>query len=369
MNLRSIIEIVLPMVVLFIASQIAHSDGVKGRFATPQCAHDQLAPAIGEMASCEIENWHNYVEKSLKNFKDQLDGGKTFDLKTECELHNELLLKEGKECPVNFAESCLPDYISQFVGELYDALHLDCNCPNFHKWDNGQWSQMGDSNCKILDQQKVNASFAILFEGCAKDKKCPEKLFTFDKKCEGNKRGEEFMSSVVPCLKENGMPMVIAIMGYFNGVTNLDNISPCTTVGKVLDECFKENTCFSQREMELIRNLAATGYNGGMKSLLQVDEEFGSITEYVNAHNDLTLKWHDNTYTLPEVVDISEPTTKKALDFADHIVQDYKSDVCKPKQKEFERMEQELNGSSTRNVEIFQWILPLALLLGRRYLF
>ena len=69
MNLRSIIEIVLPMVVLFVASQIAQSDGVKGRFATPQCNHDQLAPAIGEMASCETKNWNNYVEKMLKNYK------------------------------------------------------------------------------------------------------------------------------------------------------------------------------------------------------------------------------------------------------------------------------------------------------------
>ena len=121
--------------------------------------------------------------------------------------------------------------------------------------------------------------------------------------------------------------------------------------------------------MDMVRNMAAMGYNRGMKSLLLVDEEFGSITDYVNAHNDLTIKWHDYNFTLPSIINISDPTTKKALDFADHIVQDYKSDVCKGNQEKFERMEVELNGSSTLNVEIFQWILPLAFLLGRRYLF
>jgi len=362
MNLRSIIEIVLPMVVLFIASQIAQSDGVKGRFATPQCTHDQLAPAIGEMASCDTKNWNNYVEKMLKNYKDQADGEKTFDLRTACEITNEVAVKEGKECPVNFAESCLPDYISQFVGEMYDASHMNCDCPDFG-------SSMGDSNCMIFDPQKVYPALTKLQEGCEKDQKCPEKLFTFDKKCEGDKRGEVFMSSVYPCVMKSFQPMMNAMQGYFNGGTNLDNVSPCKTVGEVLDKCFQENECFSQREMELIRNLAATGYNGVMKSLLHVDDEFGSITEYVNAHNDLTLKWHDYEVTLPNMIDVSDPDTKKALDFADHIVQDYKSDVCKGNQEKFERMEVELNGSSTLNVEIFQWILPLAFLLGRRYLF
>merc|ERR1712064_12546 len=133
-------------------------------------------------------------------------------------------------------------------------------------------------------------------------------------------------------------------------------------------------------------NIAAMGYNRGMRSLLLVDEEFGSITDYVNAHNDLTIQWHDYNFTLPSMINISDPTTKKALDFADHIVQDYNSDVCKENQKEFERMERELlnsattsqmnnysttpqMNSSTRNVDIFQWILSLAFLLGRRYLF
>ena len=119
----------------------------------------------------------------------------------------------------------------------------------------------------------------------------------------------------------------------------------------------------------------------------------------MNAHNDLTLKWHDYTHTLPEVVDISDPTTKKILDFADHIAQDYNSDACKENQKEFESRENELrnysptissttlqqlmNSSTTperpktpenqmngsaHNAEIFQRILPLAFLLGRRYL-
>merc|ERR1719414_907875 len=221
----------------------------------------------------------------------------------------------------------------------------------------------------VFDPQKVTATFPKLIEGCEKDPKCPEGLFTVDKPCTEQQMGEAMNASFIPCIMKSFGPMIGAISDYFNGGANLDNVSPCKTVGNALNECFKENDCFSQREMELIRNLAATGYNGGMKSLLLVDEEFGSITKYVDAHNDLTLKWHDYEVTLPNMINVSDPFTKKALDFADHIVQDYNSGVCKKNQKEFERMEVELNGSSTLNVEIFQWILPLAFLLGCRYLF
>ena len=418
------------MVVLLIASQLAQSDGAKGRFATPQCTHDQLALAVGEMSSCETGNWYNYVEKMLKNYKDQADGGKTFNLKTACEIHNQVALKEGKECPVNFTKSCLPDYFSQPVGEIYDAMHFNCDCPtltfdipsfNFDSNDipdnpslnpttlSVQTTQMGDSKCMLLDPKNITATVGNLTEGCNKDPKCPNELFTFDKPCNDSQRGEAMMSSVYPCLMRPFNETKNAIANYFNNGGNLDNVSPCKTLGKVLDECFQENNCFSQQEMDMVRNVAAMGYNRGMKSLLLVDEEFGSITDYVNAHNDLTIKWHDYNFTLPSMIKISDSTTKKALDFADHIVQDYNSDICKENQKEFERMERELLNSTTtpqmnnysttpqminssatpertsqlllnssttpqinssnRNVDIFQWILSLAFLLGSRYLF
>jgi len=423
MNFRSIIEIALPIVVLLIASQLAQSDGAKGRLATPQCSHDQLAPAVGEMSVCETGNWCNYVEKMLKNYKDQADGGKTFNLRTACEIHNQVALKEGKECPVNFTESCLPDYFSTPVGEMYDALYFNCDCPNLNLFSNDMpdnpllnpttlsvlTTQTGDSKCMLIDPKKILSAVGKLNETCNKDPKCPNELFTFDKPCNDTQRGEAMMSSVYPCLMGQLMPMNNSIANYFNNGGNLDNVSPCQTLHKVLDECFQENNCFSQQEMDMVRNMAAMGYNRGMRSLLLVDEKFGSITDYVNAHNDLTIKWHDYNFTLPSMINISDPTTKKALDFADHIVQDYNSDVCKENQKEFERMERELlnsattsqmnnysttpqmnnsstipqrtsqlllnssttpqMNSSTRNVDIFQWILSLAFLLGRRYLF
>jgi len=231
MNFRSIIEIALPIVVLLIASQLAQSDGAKGRLATPQCSHDQLAPAVGEMSVCETGNWCNYVEKMLKNYKDQADGGKTFNLRTACEIHNQVALTEGKECPVNFTQSCLPDNFSQPVGEMYDALLFNCDCPNlnFNLYSNAipdnPWlnpttlsvltTQMGYSKCMLLDQKKITAAVSKLTEACNEDPKCPNELFTFDKPCNVTQRGEAMMSSVYPCLMRPFNETKNAIANYF----------------------------------------------------------------------------------------------------------------------------------------------------------
>merc|ERR1719414_2709135 len=60
-----------------------------------------------------------------------------------------------------------------------------------------------------------------------------------------------------------------------------------------------------------------------MRSLTLVADEFGNLTEFVASHNDLTLQWYDFNFTLPFIVNVSEPSTKKGLDLADYIIKDY----------------------------------------------
>ena len=100
----------------------------------------------------------------------------------------------------------------------------------------------------------------------------------------------------------------------------------------MLDECFKENDCFSQREMEMARNLVAAPYKIGMESLTIITDQwaFGSLVDFVEfLHNDVTWKWNDYTIPyLPISFDPSSPILRQVLNMLDRAVLDYNTEDC-----------------------------------------
>jgi len=333
MNFRSIVEVFLPVAVLLIATQIAKINGRNSeRFGTAQCNHNQLATAVATGSTCETENWLKYVQNMLKNYKDETNGGKTFNLKTSCEITNAIAITEGKECPVNFAKSCLPNYVAPALEAMYDGLILNCSC------------SLKDGSCTIAKMQTVALEVEKLNETCKNDPNCPAELFKFDKECTETQR-EEAVEILLPCFKGPFLQYSQAIEDYFNNVGGLGNVSPCKTIKNVLDQCFVETSCFSQQEMNLIRNLVAMLYHKAMRSLTLVADEFGNLTEFVASHNDLTLQWYDFNFTLPFIVNVSEPSTKKELDLADYIIKDYNANYCLNNQRDFETMARDLQSN------------------------
>ena len=59
----------------------------------------------------------------------------------------------------------------------------------------------------------------------------------------------------------------------------------CKTLGKVLDECFDENECLSQREMDMTRDIIATIYKIGMELFTMIASPFGSISDFADFVN------------------------------------------------------------------------------------
>lgn len=346
MDFRLIVEVFLPVAVLLIAAQVAKINGSNSeRFGTAKCNHNQLATAIATVSTCETENWLKYVQNMLKNYKDETSSGKTFNLKTACEITNAIAITEGKECPVNFANSCLPNYVAPALEAMYDGLILNCSCT---------LDMMKDGSCTIVDEnllQTETLEVQKLNETCQKDQSCPGELFEFDKECTEAQR-DEAMDQLLPCFMGPFSQYSQAIETYFNNGGSLGNVSPCKTMKNVLDQCFVETSCFSQQEMNVIRNLVAMLYHKAMRSWTLVTDEFGNVTNFVDSNNDLTLQWYDFNLTLPTIVDVSDPTTKKVLDLADHIIEDYNAEYCMNNQRVFETMARDLQSQmSTEAVE------------------
>ena len=230
----------------------------------------------------------------------------------------------------------------------------------------------GTSNCTVISPEKVAKPAMQFSEKCAKDPVCPLGLLTFDKQCDGAQRQKALSDSYESCFKDPFDLYSNALNDYFKHDGKLDDISPCKTMKKVLEDCFVKNDCFSQREMDLVRNMAAAAYHRGMGSLALVEKEFGTFTDFIDSHNNLTLQWHDHKITFPNVVNVSDPTTKKSLDLVDHVIKDYNADYCAVNQKDFERMAKAMeetsttdpgNGSSAHRLNLLQWILPFSFML------
>jgi len=260
------------------------------------------------MLKCESK----YIQQYMVAMSEIYENG-VFDLQEACKVTNEIALDQSKECAVDFAQSCFPDYISDFITKLYDVLTLDCNHPTPY------------FNSTLIDQNELQAVMKELIENCENDPNCPLGFFSLDKQCSTMERWES-LDKINEC--ENSI-----IFGQsFDEIENHFSITNCKTLSKVLDECYKEDDCFSQREMEMARNLVAALYKIGMETLTLITDQwaFGSLVDFVEfLHNDVTLKWNDHTIPyLPISLDPSIPIVRQVLDVLDHAVSDYNSEDC-----------------------------------------
>jgi len=318
MEFQSIVNVLVCAVFLFAISGIPKAFGnvAESRIATSKCTHDPLYFAGGEMFRCDSDHIHRY----LVTMSEIYENG-DFDVQEACKITNEIALDQRKECALNFAGSCLPDYISDFITNLYDALTLDCSHPTPY------------FNSTSNHQDKLQVVFEKLSENRENDPNFPFGFISFDKQCTTMKR-QESLDKVDQCMSEmiSGQSFD-AIEKYltFNDYEKLDDIKPCKTLSKVLDECFKANECFSQREMRMARDLVAALYKSVMEPLTLIANKFGSLIEFVDfVHNKVTLKWNDHKIEVPvsAVFDPNIPIAWQVLVLVDHTVSDYNADDC-----------------------------------------
>jgi len=318
MEFQSIVNILVCVIFLFAISGIPTAFGnvAESRIATSKCTHDQLYTAGGEMLKCESDHTYRYLVTMSEIYQNG-----DFDLQEACKITNEITLDQRKECSLNFAGSCLPDYIPSFITNLYDALRLDCNHPTPY------------FNSSSNHQDELQAVFGKLWEDLENDPNFPSGFVSFDKQCKGFKRlvsldkVNQCISSIIYGQSFDATEKYLT----FNDYEQLDDIKPCKTLSKVLDECFEENECFSQREMGMARDLVATIYKTVMEPLTMIANKFGSLIEFVAfVHNEVTLKWNGHIIEVPisAVFNPYIPIAWQVLVLVDHSVSDYNTDDC-----------------------------------------
>lgn len=320
MESQSIIGLLLCIVFLLATSGVSPAFGCKScvhhcriPIATLKCSHIQLYAAVGEAFDCQTKYLEQYVAAMFKIHKNGV-----FDLQEACETHNEIAHGQMSRCSLNFAKSCLPDYFSDFLNKVHDVLIFDCNrsTPYF--------------NSTMIDRKWLELMDVIheLVENFKKDPNGHLGFINLDKQCT-NERAIQISANISACMEREFFGQSFnATERYLrlNEDGELDDMSVCKTLGKVLDECFDENECFSQREMVMAQDIIASIYKIGIELFTMIAKPFGSLRDFADfVDNDVTLKWNDHTIRDPITVD---PIVREKLDEVDHAIWDFNSDDC-----------------------------------------
>merc|ERR1719167_76454 len=155
-------------------------------------------------------------------------------------------------------------------------------------------------------------------------------------------RVQQTMNTTGRCVASKYEVLLQPIYNYIvNDAGSLEDISACTSMRNALDDCFEKNQCVSTREINLLRNLIVTAYRRGMKTLVQIENEFGNLANFVSAHQDSTFKWHQHELHFNDFArfNMSDDQVKRAFEVASHIIQDFEATGCRANRDRFRMMD------------------------------
>jgi hypothetical protein len=119
--------------------------------------------------------------------------------------------------------------------------------------------------------------------------------FRFDKRCSYDDRIKSINDSI-PCFLRHSQALMLA--NQLSITNHPKSLSLCKTTEKILKSCFQSNRCFSQQEMNSVRESISTYYAMPMEILAQMSENFGSFSSIVQTVVDLARMINQETTLL-----------------------------------------------------------------------
>ena len=340
MNILALVKILLPLCVLLVLSH--PSNGLK----TGKCNEARLKVEIKNYGSCLKAVEDEYLKGGLmkvynekkskdeylkggsvkvyneKKSKDEyLKGGlmkvynekkskkgirkregwiapaitKDFYLPKACHYHNKLW-KRVEKCNNELSKNCFDSEMAQLGNAVQSLFELRCQSPYIAGWIDPRKLK----NFLRLAKTIIGKSFEQI---------------KFDKSCSLKQMADEFERINLPCFKGIASTFYHPVAVYFSkGDARFPGyVSSCKTITSALDSCLSENACFSQNEMDLVREWASTFYQWEMYIFAEIADEI-SLSEVLVAQA-----------KQPEFDDFNA----KILETVDFVIKDFKNKDCK----------------------------------------
>jgi len=265
-------------------------------FATDICNHDEL------------------VEKS----RDGFECGKKFDAKVFGNARNNSgnvrfcqIVKESIE------DGCYKKTIGQcanndVVGEEAITMLTWFFMNNYTRCD------------KDLKQKEIEEKAQIILAKYSGDYSKLYNLIKYDKPdCSIEERRKAFRT-LMPC----SIPQILKALSELKyGDNGLESLPACNIINNVLENCFKENQCFSQREMDYGRDLIAGYYINNLNSLRENPGYPQAVKNF--------LRRFDSKKVLESLTLVTERLTTLIVDNLPIIISDFEADTCQQNMEKY----------------------------------
>ena len=251
----------IAIIIFLLEYQFCDIDG----FITNKCNHEQLTSALREMDKCYINVVNFYIHK-LSSIP---SGGKDkknslFKDARSCNLPKKAKRRQSV-CVQRFIRTCFGEEILKLFSEdliKFKEKSEKCKTPSL----------------KVSGREKNRKTFTSTetsqISQIQKNKNYLVSNIHFDKKCDGNQRLKSIAINF-SCARKNSQTLMSSIALFQH--TNPRSLPFCNTVSKVFQRCFKPTSCFSEQEMNFIREFISIHIRMAMEVLLNTYKNMGSL--------------------------------------------------------------------------------------------
>ena len=300
-------------------------------FSTKKCEYHELMEQVQLMHSCSNKSNHKLIDAVLKEYRDELPKTKTIsDLSTMCRI-TQAQIKGHIICGYLLVTRCFDKKIADLffnsfrifegscdIGNILTLIFKDGFMSGLKKMRSFDWTHAG-----IVNKMKLSEFYLQTIKTIGRH---PENIkyltstITSEKNCT-NQEIAYVLFQIMICSWDHRFDSAMGLPEAKLGS------ELCNYIGKNLRSCFYSNRCFSQREMDLLRNLYSTFYKNHMESFLHVTKNHSSFAKYVTylRENEKRTK----TWRQAPVVNTNISISKSISHFVDHAMEDFKSEHCK----------------------------------------
>ena len=234
---------------LFSLSMLLVCNQVVDGLATKNCKHSILADQIKQLLKCSNNNADKAVDELINIAKKGIkDPSNNKILNDVCLLAQKTARKEIT-CANLLAATCLEPKVARLVsdsGSIFkggcDRYYSPLNFKNLQTWGRKVESTIGryPANLKYLSS-----------------------MITFDKRCSLRERGNAFYNGPMACISQKA--------------TTTGSYPTCAQFLEMLSSCSSGNDCFSQQEMDLVRDVVFSLYRMGMEHVVKIYKKFKHV--------------------------------------------------------------------------------------------
>jgi hypothetical protein len=300
-------------------------------FATTKCDHAELKGQSKKLSACMETTLDKYIDllkiynKVNKIFQQDT---KVVDSVKACNVHKSLW-KELKKCYNGFTTTCLDAKMTDLGNEFHSMFEVNCDAQNI---------------TKSLNETRINNFDKKIKEivGAGNEEEYFKSLVTMDKSCDierevkaiGNEKKYYCFVGILKDFILQDIKKDASLGKYFdkNDVSTIPNyVSPCKMASSLLFSCFNENDCFSQQEMDLVRELVSWFYKWVMKTSITLTDSYGGVRKGNLKLRETKLKWNKQEWLLSKTLyeDLDLVLETKIITAVEFAIKDFKSDECK----------------------------------------